>query len=303
MSLVTQLSDVVTRMATEDKAIRTLLNGNAANLSALNTTAKTNLVAAINEVFAAVGSGGATILDQLTDVVITSAADGDILRFNGTNWVDAVGTTHFQAADTDLAAIAALTSAADKMLHATGAGTWALTDATSYGRALLALANQAALMALLSAATTSAAGIVELGTVAEHQTGTDTTRAATIAGVRQMLDDLIGGAPGALDTLNELAAALGDNADFAASVTTSLAGKQPLDAGLTSISGLTTANNKGIYTTALDTYAVYDLSAYGRTIANFADNAAARTSIDVYSKAEIGDPTTNFVTIFEAGLV
>jgi hypothetical protein len=36
----------------------------------------------------------------LDDVVITAAASGDILRYNGTNWVDAVGTTHFDAAGT-----------------------------------------------------------------------------------------------------------------------------------------------------------------------------------------------------------
>ena len=47
---------------------------------------------------------------------------------------------------------------------------------------------------------------------------------------------------------------------------------QPLDAGLTSIAGLTTAANKSIYTTALDTYAVYDLTAFARTIL---DDAAA----------------------------
>ncbi len=43
------------------------------------------------------GSGSGT-LDDLTDVTITAAASGDILRHNGTAWVDAVGTTHFEAA-------------------------------------------------------------------------------------------------------------------------------------------------------------------------------------------------------------
>lgn len=37
-------------------------------------------------------------LDDLTDVTIAAAASGDILRHNGTAWVDAVGTTHFEAA-------------------------------------------------------------------------------------------------------------------------------------------------------------------------------------------------------------
>jgi hypothetical protein len=59
MSLATRLSAFATRIATENKALRTLLNGNAASLSALTTTAKTSLVAAINEVQAAAIVGGA----------------------------------------------------------------------------------------------------------------------------------------------------------------------------------------------------------------------------------------------------
>lgn len=43
-----------------------------------------------------------------------------------------------------------------------------------------------------------------------------------------LLAALVDSAPGALDTLNELAAALGDDANFAATVTTALAGKAPL---------------------------------------------------------------------------
>lgn len=51
----------------------------------------------------------------------------------------------------------------------------------------------------------------------------------TEATVTTVVNDVINGAPGALDTLNELAAALGDDADFAASVTTALAGKSNTD--------------------------------------------------------------------------
>lgn len=53
---------------------------------------------------------------------------------------------------------------------------------TAYGRAVLELANQAALMGLLSASSESASGIVELATSAEVLTGTDTARAVTPAG-------------------------------------------------------------------------------------------------------------------------
>lgn len=37
---------------------------------------------------AAGGGGGASALDDLTDVTITAAAEGDLLRYNGTAWVD-----------------------------------------------------------------------------------------------------------------------------------------------------------------------------------------------------------------------
>jgi hypothetical protein len=44
------------------------------------------------------GGGGASALEDLSDVTITAAASGDILRHNGTAWVDTPGTTHFEAA-------------------------------------------------------------------------------------------------------------------------------------------------------------------------------------------------------------
>jgi hypothetical protein len=58
---------------------------------------------------------------------------------------------------------------------------------------------------------------------------------------------------------------------------------QPLDAGLTSIAGLTTAANKMIYTTASDTYAVTDLTAAGRALLDDADAATQRTTLGLGS--------------------
>ena len=52
--------------------------------------------------------------------------------------------------------------------------------------------------------------------------------AATQTYVDTAITNLIGGAPGALDTLNELAAAINDNASYATSVTNALALKAPL---------------------------------------------------------------------------
>jgi hypothetical protein len=54
--------------------------------------------------------------------------------------------------------------------------------------------------------------------------GTLNTEKADITYVDQQINDLIAAAPGALDTLNELAAALGNDANFATTVTNSLSG-------------------------------------------------------------------------------
>jgi hypothetical protein len=60
---------------------------------------------------------------------------------------------------------------------------------------------------------------------------TNTTQIATTAYVQTEINDLIAAAPGALDTLDELAAALGDDANFATTVTNSLATKLNLSGG------------------------------------------------------------------------
>ncbi len=62
--------------------------------------------------------------------------------------------------------------------------------------------------------------------------GTNTTQIATTAFVKKAVDDLIGGAPGALDTLNELAAAINDDSSYAATISTALGTKQDKVAGV-----------------------------------------------------------------------
>ena len=60
-NLTARISDLAIRLATECKSIRTLLNGNAADLSSLTTTQKTSLVAAINELKTAIDNSGSSI--------------------------------------------------------------------------------------------------------------------------------------------------------------------------------------------------------------------------------------------------
>lgn len=78
---------------------------------------------------------------------------------------------------------------------------------------------------------------------------------------------------------------------------------QAYDAGLQSISGLTTAANKMIYTTASDTYAVTDLTAAGRAILDDADSAAQRTTLGLGTVATLNsvDLTTNVTGTLPVG--
>lgn len=91
----------------------------------------------------------------------------------------------FQPLDTDLTAIAGLTSAADKMPYSTGAGTWALTDLTAAGRALL----------------DDAAATNQLTTLGLSANGKSLVTAADYAAMRVLLD---------LETMAEFDAALSD---------------------------------------------------------------------------------------------
>ena len=70
------------------------------------------------------------------------------------------------------------------------------------------------------------------GTTATTQAASDaTTKVATTAFVGQAVTNLIDSSPSALNTLNELAAALGDDANFSTTVTNSIATKLPLAGG------------------------------------------------------------------------
>jgi hypothetical protein len=104
-------------------------------------------------------------------------------------------------------------------------------DVLSSGDNISELTNNSGYITALSSSLTSKAPLESPSftgtpTAQTASSGTNTDQLATTAFVKTAVNDLIGGAPGALDTLNELAAALEDDANFASTVTASLSGKQ-----------------------------------------------------------------------------
>ena len=173
MSLVTNITNLTTRIATETKALRTLINGNAANLSSLTTTEKASLVGAINELVTAISS-----------IDVTAEIEGYI-----------------------------------------------------------------------SDTTTSTNSLWSSSKISTE--------------ISNSVSSLVDGAPGLLDTLNELAAALGDDANFATTVTGQIAAKAD----------------------AVHTHAISDVT-------------GLQTALDgKASSTDVGDTTTNFVPTFESGLI
>lgn len=77
---------------------------------------------------------------------------------------------------------------------------------------------------------------------------------------------VLGAAPSTLDTLAEIDAAIGNDPNFATTITTALAGKQPLDSDLTAIALLST-------------------TAFGRSFLELANAAAGRTLLGLGSAA------------------
>jgi hypothetical protein len=209
MSLQTRISDLITAVGTDIKALKVMITGSSSGtLASLTTTDKTSIIAAINETKA--GNSGSppdaseTVkgimeiatqaetttgtddlraitplklaqklsgfsVSQATETALGTAELATQIEVNtGTDDLRIVTPLKFQTRlaayaqplDSDLTAIAALTT-------------------TAYGRGVLALADSAALTAMVQDASETAKGVAELATQTEVNTGTDDVRVIT----------------------------------------------------------------------------------------------------------------------------
>jgi len=130
-------------------------------------------------------------------------------------------------------------------------------------------------------------------------TGTNTTQVATTGFVQQEIAILTTGAPGLLNTLDELAAALGDDANYAATVTTALTAKAPLASptftGTVTLPTGTVTSGMILDGTIVDA----DINA----TAAIAQSKISGLSASLGLKANLADPTfTGTVTVGAAGV-
>ncbi|HFO7208481.1 TPA: phage tail protein [Escherichia coli] len=104
--------------------------------------------------------------------------------------------------------------------------------------------------------------------------------------VRKLLAALVDSSPEALDTLNELAAALGNDPNFATTITNALAGKQPLNYVLTAVSKITPEENTLPYFSADGRILLAQLSEKARSL------LAQATAEDMRKVLELKDSGT-----------
>ncbi|HAW2965020.1 TPA: phage tail protein [Escherichia coli] len=115
---------------------------------------------------------------------------------------------------------------------------------------------------------------------------------ANAAFVRKLLAALVDSSPEALDTLNELAAALGHDPNFATTITNALAGKQPLNDVLTAVSQITPEENTLPYFSAEGRILLAQLSEKARALLALDTPEAMRTELELKAAATM-EPQTD----------
>ncbi|NEW96908.1 phage tail protein [Rhodopseudomonas sp. BR0G17] len=139
--------------------------------------------------------------------------------------------------------------------------------------------------------------------------------AAIDPAVEAAIGALIGAAPATLDTLAEIAAALGNDPNLATTLTSAIAGKQAASANLTALSdlasvgnltamaGLTGAADKAAYFTAAGALALMTVTAKGRALLASADETAMRAFLGLGTAALLaaGTGANNVVQLDASG--
>ena len=212
-------------------------------------------------VYATVSGTAVTTIDDLGDVVITSTTTGDLLKWNGTSWVNAAGYATL-ASPTFTGNVSGITKTMVGLGSVDNTADIAKPVSTAQQTALDLKANIASptFTGNVSGITKTMVGLGSVDNTADtakpvstaQQTAldlkanldspaltgtptaptataaTNTTQIATTAFVRAEVSALVNSAGSTLDTLGEIATALGNDANLSTTLTTSIGLKAPL---------------------------------------------------------------------------
>ena len=194
----------------------------------------------------------------------------------------AKGFTQLSSATNSTSETLAATPKAVKAAYDLANGKYTAQDATTAPKGLVQLSSATNSMSETLAATPKAVktvmdetnkkaplnspALTGTPTTPTARQGTNNTQIANTAFVMAAIAALVDSSPDALNTLNELAAALGNDPNFATTMTNALAGKQPKDATLTALAGLATAADRFPYFTGNDVASLATLTKVGRDI-------------------------------------
>ena len=175
-------------------------------------------------------------------------------------------------------------TATDRLLGRQTAGAGAVEEiiCTAAGRALLDDTNAAAQRTTLELGTGNS--VVFSSVTANITAASATISGGTITGITDLaVADGGTGASTAANARTNLGVAIGTDI-------------QAYDAGLQSIANLLTQADRGIYTTASDTYATFVFTAAGRALLDDADAAAQRTTLGLGALATLDEITSAQIT-------
>lgn len=255
-------------------------------------TAIAGLTSAADKLPYFTGSGTAAVAD-FTAFGRTLVDDADAATARTT--LGLVIGTDVQAYDAELASIAGLTSAANKLPYFTGSGTAALADFTSFGRTLVDDADAATARSTL--------GLV-IGTDVQAYD----VELAALAGLTSAANKLpyyTGSGTAALADLSVFARTFLDDAD-AATVRATLGlvigtDVQAYDAETSALAGLVSAANKLPYFTGAGTASTTDFTAFARTLVDDADAATARTTLGLAIGTDVQAYDADLTTLGAGG--